>query len=215
MSCSTINAVTWNISFNTLLGNFTPEIQINQRKHRVRDYYNPKCPLPEALQHDAEYKLPGMWLANKLHNFWHFLPVSLNFAVGGGWIWPGDKLHHSRCRKHWLHAGATGALWCHLPGWDLEHVHCHPSEKREKSPNKHWSGTHSTGAAQNEISGWHDCRYDIYVSRLFFVCFCFVNILAVVVWINISGHGSGLKTSYTCLGWVSFCYISGFRECVH
>lgn len=81
-------------------------------------------------------------------------------TVGWRWVWYGDKLHYPGCRKHRLHGGAAGALRRHLSGWNLEHVHRHPAKKCSKPANKHWGGPHPAGAAQNELRGGHDCRYD-------------------------------------------------------
>ena len=80
-------------------------------------------------------------------------------AVGGRGVWPGDELHHPGSREHWLYGGAAGTLWCHLPGWDLEHVHSHPAEECPQPSDQHRGGPDPERAAQDELCERHDCRY--------------------------------------------------------
>ncbi len=81
------------------------------------------------------------------------------FSAGGRRVRPGDELYHSGRGKHRLHGGAAGALWRHLPGGDLEHVHSYPAEERSQPPDQHRGGAHPAGAAEDELCRRHDCRW--------------------------------------------------------
>lgn len=90
---------------------------------------------------------------------WSWLSFSSHFLVGGGWVWPGDKLHYPGCAKYQLHGGAVRALQRLLPGWNLEHLHRHPQKKCPKPANEHWGGPHPAAAPKMEFSGWCYYRY--------------------------------------------------------
>lgn len=162
-------AVTWKICESALSVNFNSERRSNWSRAGWKAGSNCTAPC-ESLAFNPSYSMQEHY-CNLLSSFqfkqhWsNRLLVSASLSVpsystvGGWWVWSGDKLHYSGCREYWLHGGAAGALWRHLPGWNLEHVHRHPSEECAKPADEHGGGPHPAGAPQNELSRWHDCRW--------------------------------------------------------